>query len=102
MSSSLPPRESAELYFSLAQTVVSLYHALLRCQGTDPSKHSIHLEEERLLSYATKLSVATDEGGSRNPRSIDVDAVERMITHHTEPAVERDTGNPAKRMKHSK
>ena len=54
----LAPREIAELNLTVAVSIISLYKAHLRCQGTDDSKHAIMQECERLEAYLPKLSQA--------------------------------------------
>ena len=76
LCTSLPPREREELSYTLSHTITVLYTALLRCQGTDASKHSISKETERLQSYLDKLT------GKDGRISVDVNASDRMIQHH--------------------
>jgi|LauGreDrversion4_2_1035121.scaffolds.fasta_scaffold154012_2 hypothetical protein len=50
----VPLDEHIEIGLALAYTVVSIYGASLRCDGTDEKKHPISREKERLLSYIKK------------------------------------------------
>jgi hypothetical protein len=82
VAATLPPRESAELHFTLAFSITALYNAHLRCQGTDASKHSISQEEERLKSYISKLTPIVEQAEKRK-HVVDVEAAARIVGFHT-------------------
>lgn len=81
LCSSLPARERCELCYVLAQSISVLYCALLRCQGTDASKHAVTKENERLKSYLDKL-IQADASVSKPTVSVNIPASSRMIKHH--------------------
>lgn len=80
LTNTLPPREKKELCFALVYTITVLYSTLLRCQGTDESKHAILKEYERLKPYLHKLSSNTTETSETNQGSDKVS--HRFIQHH--------------------
>ena len=79
LSSSLPPRGSAELHFAVTYAVIALYEAQLRCQETDVAKHAVRREVERLEAYRAKLSMR----GEKRKAVVDVEAASRIIQHYT-------------------
>lgn len=81
VGNSLMPRERAELAYALAYSVLTTYTALLRCQGTDASKHAVNREEDRMRSYLDKLTQNINPD-SQVKQMLSKDVASRMVTHH--------------------
>lgn len=74
--------EDAKFCTSLAFVLSSLYYVTLRLEGTDPKKHAIMDEIERIKEVVRVLNGSAEKMVPSKKTKLDLDAAQRMIVHN--------------------